>query len=323
MTSNSIEYITKQHFHSLLSVILTLVTIAIAAVSVAITVLAGISSANAGIAVFAGFSSLSALFAVIRMFSVKNGCTLMRISIGISALLCFLAGMGMFTLGYLLIKNNDIQNHINSYLSLAGFTIVTRPRITAILMISASVLLYMASGCSFFGHRYLGAVRSCAGGTIRRSGLRVFPAVSLILFILSVLAAFTLLMLSGDAATKYKLLSDITSNQVNILSAALVFLLYLHLLLSGICARSFASKTFAFKVFEKQIMKVETNADGTVYVPISKDEEPDAGTPQETVKAEPVSDRHQNSKPFIREISGTTVHSESENGRLCDESEII
>ncbi|MEE3405137.1 MAG: hypothetical protein VZR73_13740, partial [Acutalibacteraceae bacterium] len=301
MTMNSIEYITKKHFRSVLNILLTLVTVAISVLSVGIAYVEENSPAFVFIAAFSVFAVLSALFAVVRIFSVGKGCTLMRISIGLTAVLFFFSAMGMFTTGYLMLRNNGIHDRLNAILSDYGYSIALGPTATGTLMFAGSVLLYMASGCAFFGHRYLGSVRSCSAGTIRRSGLRVFPAASLILVVLSIALAGAIAALSSHALASGRVISDLMSHQICLLLAILVVLLFLHLLLAGICARSFARKTYAFKVFEHQIMKVETNADGTVYVPINEDVEPDADEPLVPAKNVNDAETPPSGKPYIME----------------------
>ena len=296
MTNNSIDYITKKHFRSGLSVFVTLLTIAVAALSGYLAVMNGF---HPQFAIFSGFAGLSALFSVISLFSAGTGCTLMRMSITVNALVSFFTAMGMFTLGYLFIKHNGTQDRINELLSSLGFnTIATEPKFTGILLLAGSVLLYIASACAFFGHRYLGAARTCASGTLKRSGFRVFPVLSVVLFLFTTAAAAVILTLSGRAY-----INEIMSDRFLMLSALLIVLLLLHLLFSGICARSFARKSFAFKVFEKKIMKVETNADGTVYVPVNEDKEPDAEEPLLPTKKKESNDEKSRSKQFIREYS--------------------
>ena len=99
MTNNSIDYITKKHFRSWLSVFVTLITVAVAALSSYLAVMNG--GVNPGWAVFSGFAALSALFSVVSLFSAGIGCTLMRVSITVNAFVSFFTAMGMFTLGYL------------------------------------------------------------------------------------------------------------------------------------------------------------------------------------------------------------------------------
>ena len=294
MTMNSIEYITKKHFRSGLSMIVTLIAVAIAVLSAYLAFMKGFSP------VLAAFAFLSALFSIVSLFSAGKGCTLLRIPIAVTAVACFFTAMGMFTLGYLFIIHSGTQERINELLkSLHYNTIATQPNVTGALFIIGSVLLYIASGCAFFGHRYLGAARSCSSGTLRRSGFRVFPVLSVILFVLTAGAAAGFLLLSGDS-----FITELTTDPFSMMTALLLVLLMLHLLFSGICAGSFARKSFAFKVFEKQIMKVETNADGTVYVPINEDKEPDAEEPLLLPsKKKESNDSQKRGKPYIKEFS--------------------
>ncbi len=297
MTNNSIDYITKKHFRSWLSVFVTLITVAVAALSSYLAVMNG--GVNPGWAVFSGFAALSALFSVVSFFSAGIGCTLMRVSITVNAFVSFFTAMGMFTLGYLFIRHSGTQERVNELLSSMGYnTIATQPNVTGILLFAGSVLLYIASACAFFGHRYLGAARTCASGSLKRSGFRVFPVLSVVLFLFSAGAAAVFLKLSGQT-----FIDEILSDKFSMMVALLIVLLLLHLLFSGLCARAFARKSFAFKVFEKKIMKVETNADGTVYVPVHEDKEPDAEEPLLPAKKKERSDENTRGKQFIKEYS--------------------
>ena len=311
MTINSIEYITKKHFHSLINVLVTLTAAAIAAIAAYLAFFTGFETARTA---FAAFAALSAVFTLVRVFSPGAGCTLMRISVSVIALSGFIAGLEAFTLGYLLIRHSGTQSHLNELLSVIGLSIATRPEVTARLMMAGSVLCYAAAGCAFFCHRYLGAVRSCASGVLKRSGLRVFPPISAILFILCLIAAGALELLSSD----HILVDMIMKDRTSMLTAILIALLPLHLLLSGINARTFSRRTFAFKVFEKQIMKVETNADGTVYVPINEDVAPGTEEEPELKKHSPAPEESRKGKPFIPEFAPS-----GENFSAAGEADIL
>lgn len=316
MTKNSIDYITKKHFRSPLSVFVTLIAAAVAALSAYLSVINGFNAAFAG---FAGFAFFSALFSAVSLFSAGKGCTLMRIAISVNALVSFFAGMGTFTLGYLFLRQGGTQDRINELLRDFGYvTIATTPTTTGVLLFVGAVILYLASGCAFFGHRYLGAARSCSEGTLKRSGFRVFPLLSFLLFISL-----------GGAAAVFFLLSDVSyfkgiaADCNSLLIAVLAVLLMLHLLFSGICARAFARKTFAFKVFEKQIMKVETNADGTVYVPINEDREPDAEEPLTPTKKKVSSGEKHSGKQYIKEFAAASAPNDDAGSLAHGEADII
>ena len=305
MNTNSIEYITKKHFRSASSIAVTLMACAIAALSVFIAYTGAFQPAAVAFSVFA---VLSALFTVIRVFSVKTGCTLLRISVAFTAGLLFFAAMIAFTLGYLLLRNGDIQTVFDQALSERGWVISTSPSVTGGLLFALSALLYFASGCAFFAHRYLRAVRSCASGSMKRIGLRVFPFISVILSLLSVGGAVAFALLS------HGMIDRVLSDRLLLAESAVAALVMIHPLFAGICASSFARRTFAFKVFENQIMKVETNADGTVYVPINEDTEPDAEEPLLPAKTKSTEEEHLTGKPYIREYSPASA-ADDKNGR--------
>lgn len=313
MTMNSIEYITKKHFRSVTSLLVTLVCLAIAAISVYLTV----NAFSPAAAVFSVFTVVSALFSVIRIISPGTGSKLLRLSVGLTALLLFFAAMGMFTLGYLLLRNGGTQNRLNELLAGTEWTIATEPATTGALMYAGSVILYFASGCAFFCHRYLGAVKSCSAGKLKRSGLRVFPALSLIFFLLAA-GGIALFIRFSNGVT-----DEIRSHPHLLLTAILGGLILLHPLFAGICARSYAKKTFPFKVFERQIMKVETNADGTVYVPINEDHEPDEEEPVPSPKVRGTKEEHRKGKPFISEIPPAPLPDENKGSRHSGEEDIL
>jgi hypothetical protein len=302
MTINSIEYITKKHFHSLINLLVTLIALAIAALACCLSYFSAFSPVWTAIAAFTCFSALSAL---VRVFAPGKGCSLLRLSISITALVCFFSGMASFTLGYLLIRHPGTQDYVNELISGFGYIITMKPETTGTVLLTGSVLLYLASGCAFFCHRYLGAVRSCASGVLKRSGLRVFPLLSALLFFLCLIIAGTIAFLQGGDR-----LRTIPMNRTTLSAAALTVLLYLHLLFSGVNASVFGRRTFAFKVFQKQIMKVETNADGTVYVPINEDQEPDTEEPLASSKAQTIPEEEQSGKSFIKEFAASSDESD-------------
>ena len=306
MTVNSIGYITKKHFRSVLSIFVVLLTVAVAALSGYLAVMKGFQP---GFAAFAGFAALAALFSAVSLFSVRIGCTLLRYCIAINAIVSFFTAMGMFTLGYLFFRHSGTQDRINELLSSLGYnTIATQPNVTGILLFAGSILLYVASACAFFGHRYLGAARTCASGTLKRSGFRVFPVISVVLFLFASGAAVIFLALSGDS-----FIDQLLTDRYAMLTALLIVLLLLHLLFSGICASAFARRSFAFKVVENRVMKVETNADGTVYVPINEDIEPGTEEPLLPTKKKESHNEKPLGKQFIREYS-PAAEENAENG---------
>lgn len=314
MTGNSIDYITKKHFRTGLSIPVTLVTAAVAGLSGYLSVMNG--GINPGFAAFAGFAGLSAVFSAISHFSPKTGCTLLRIPIAVNAIVCFFTAMGMFTLGYLFLRQSGTQEYINELLKSFGFnTIVTKPDVTGVLLLAGSVMLYIASACAFFGHRYLRGAKLCSTGTLKRYGFRYFPLISIILFVLAAGGLVVFLALSGNS-----FIDEVLSDNYLLLSGLLIALLLLHLLLSGLCARALARKTYAFKVFEKQIMKVETNADGTVYVPIKEDKEPDYEEPLAPAKKPESKSETPHGKQIIKEYSPaaeeTAEHSSAGEGNI-------
>ena len=84
MTINSIEYITKKHFHSLINLLVTLIALAIAALACCLSYFSAFSPVWTAIAAFTCFSALSAL---VRVFAPGKGCSLLRLSISITYIL--------------------------------------------------------------------------------------------------------------------------------------------------------------------------------------------------------------------------------------------
>ena len=143
MTKNSIDYITKKHFRSFLSVIVALTAVAAAALAAVLSLIKGL---NLPFAVFAGFAFFCALFSLLSLFSAGKGCTLMRIAISVNAIVCFFSGMGTFTLGYLILRQKGAQDWINGMLGRLGCsTIATQPEVTGALLFGAAIILYFAS----------------------------------------------------------------------------------------------------------------------------------------------------------------------------------
>ena len=314
MSINSIEHITQKHFRSGLCIFTDITAIAAAALSCCIAVMDGLSVIPTA---FAGFLALSALFSAVSLISARAGCVLMRISISVNAIVCFFSGIGAFTIGYLFIRQHGAQERINDLLSGMGMnTIATPPEVTGLILYAGAVLMYLAFGCAFFGHRFLGGARSCASGALKRSGVRIFPILSIILFVFSLGGVVALLMLSGS-----RFLECVLSDTFSTLCGALGILLLLHLLLSGISAAAFGRRTFAYKLFEKQIMKVETNADGTVYVPINEDREPDEDEPLLPAKKQNASPDKAKGKSYILEY--TPAVEEAAEHRAFGEGDIL
>ncbi|MBQ5545406.1 MAG: hypothetical protein IIU00_06975, partial [Clostridia bacterium] len=65
--------------------------------------------------------------------------------------------------------------------------------------------------------------------------------------------------------------SAVIADRQNTSLLAEIVLFALVLLITGCSANAFLKTTYAFKVFEDKMMKVEMNADGTMYVPIQED----------------------------------------------------
>lgn len=313
MTVNSIEYISAKHFRSPVGIAESLVAVAAAVLPAVKVLFFGFDMFTAA---FAAFSVISALFVLIRMFAAGVGCSLLRLSLGVMMLLGFLGAIACFAAGLLVLRRPEIETELVMGAS-PGLLANAGPRALGLCVIAFSALFYLSSCCAFMGIRYLGAVRSCIHGTLKRGGLRLFPIVSVLLFVFGIIMAVITALLSDSGR-----LSDRLQSGGGVLLLATVAAYYLHLLLAALSAASFARKTFAYKVFEKQIMRVETNADGTVYVPINEDADSDDG---EKPAARPVSasDDSNGGKGFIREFAPAILTDEELEAFRRSEAAVI
>lgn len=234
--------------------------------------------------IYAALLTVTALFAVVRIFTVRIGCALLQIPTAVMATVGFFGAIAMFALGHVFVTRGGTQDYVNGILSPYGCQIITPPHFTGAMIIIASGLIYLLACCCYFGSRHLNNMKNCAQDHISRGASRLFANLCIVMFITVTSAIAAVLVLSDiDIAS---LMAD---RELVFLWLQILFCDFL-LLFAGLSAQSFASKTYAFKVFENQMMKVETNADGTVYVPINEDSESDdqnlSGAASETRTAE-------------------------------------
>lgn len=313
---DSISYITKKHCRSFISVLCILLLTVIAAYAVVFA----LDTHHMVVGLLAALLSLEALSAWILLIAPSFGSTLMQIPTGLLAAVFFAASLTLPILGYLFAARRGMQAYVNHLLEHLGYRLVTRPAVTGIIISGGGVLAFMMTCLLVLGVRYLRTFKRCLHDDIRRSGTRAFGVLSYVMALCILVAVAGFLYLAGD--DRLRLLADRTVRFTlsELTAAALLFFC------TGLLAGSFLRRTFAFKVFEDRMMKVETNADGTVYVPISEDTADENG---ETVPAPVVlsgraddRERPRCGKPCISEFShvhlvydadGKVIHSENES----------
>lgn len=294
---DSISYITKRHCRSLISVLCTVILTVMAAIAIKYT----LDSQNVAGGVFAVLTTLQALACWLLVICPPLGSLLMQFPTGLWAAICFAAPFFLLPTGYLFLTHSDMQNYCNQWLSAYGYRLATQPTVTGVIFIVAGLVAFLLSCLLLFLSRYLRTVRKCLHDDIRRGGTMEFESLSFLMFVLIAVGAVIFLILSGES------LSEILTDSFHLfvlMETAATGLLFL---CTGLLARDFRSKTFAFKVFEDQMMKVETNADGTVYVPINEDSNeedtpnhPAAHSTQLTASVKP---QKLGKKEYIKEIS--------------------
>lgn len=213
---------------------------------------------------------LITIFCWMYIFGCKAGCTLLRIPLIIADVLSFLAALLSFSLGVVFIAHSDAEEYIDQILTKYGIEkLEFTPYVLGIALIVIGLVFFVCSFCLLAGVRYFGSIKKCLNGEIKRSGAKIFGVSCIILFVfVAMIGVFNTAAMLMDLSF-YSMITTMPNNIVYIN----FWLMTLLLLFVGISANSFSSKTYAFKVFENQMMKVESNADGTVYVPINEENE--------------------------------------------------
>ena len=258
---DSISYITKQHCRSGISVLCAVLMTVMAVIGFAY---AKDNRSAVGL-LFACLMSVQALTGWLMLISPRWGSLLLQFPTGLWAALCFAASLFLLPAGYLFITRGDMQDYCNKWLADYGYRFVSQPTVTGGLFIVGGLLAFLLSCQLLFFGRYLRTVRKCLHDDIRRGGIVQLEVLSFLVFTLIAVGAVVFLLLSGEG------LSEIPADRFHLFALLETAAAGLLFLCNGLLSRAFHRKTFAFKIFEDQMMKVETNADGTVYVPINED----------------------------------------------------
>ena len=294
---DSISYITKQHCRSGISVLCVIILTVMAVIGCLYT----LDSQNVIGGIFTCLTSLQALSGWLLLICPQFGCLLMQFPTGLWAAICFTSSLFLLPTGYLFLTRSDMQSYSNQLLSVYGYHLATQSSVTGAIFLIGGLIAFLLSCLLFFLGRYLRTVRKCLHDDIRRGGTVQLEALSFLVFTVIIVGTVIFLILSGES------LSGILADKFNLFMLIETAAAGLFFFCTGLLARDFRSKTFAFKVFEDQMMKVETNADGTVYVPINEDSNEDE-TPthptvpmtQPTASGKPVKS---GKKDYIKEIS--------------------
>lgn len=296
---DSISYITKRHCRSLISVLCAVILTVMAAIAIKYT----LDSQNVAGSVLAILMTLQALAGWLLVICPPYGSLLMQFPTGLWAASYFAASLFLLPTGYLFLTHSDMQSYCNQWLSAYGYRLAAQPTVTGIIFIVAGLVAFLLSCLLLFLARYLRTVRKCLHDDIRRGGTVEFEVLSFLMFVLIAAAAVIFTILSGEN------LSEILADRFNLFMLIETAAAGLLFFCTGLLVHDFRSKTFAFKVFEDQMMKVETNADGTVYVPINEDRNEDDTHTHPAVQTTQPTASAQSGKPaklgkeYIKEIS--------------------
>lgn len=268
---DSISILTKKHCHSATNIIcgILMTVLAILAVIQAMFVMNIYCIINAVIV-----TALSICF-WLQIAGIKIGAALLRIPLVIFTLCCFSIALLICSIGIIFLLNDGTENYIKIIFERYSYTPDFSTELVSIAIIIAGLILFALSFCLWAGVRFLGSVKRCLSGEIKRNGAKIFGISSIIISVVMTitLILYTLPLISSNQLDK--MISLFPYEMLYIRIALVAILLFF----MGISANSFANKTYAYKVFENQMMKVETNADGTVYVPINEEDEMTFGNP--------------------------------------------
>lgn len=251
---NSLSYIAKTHCRNafnMISVLLLALMSAIAFVGI---------GGYAGL-VCASFFGLMTLITLLHTRGSALGCTLMQIPSVIISFAAFFSGIAVSALGFAIIHYSGVYDYVDGVLHQNGYALAVPPQTAGILLCVSSLAFFMASFFTFCLAKYLNTVKRCLKNVISCHGAGIFMAASIIMFIIAVAAAFVFVFSHGG-------LSKVMENSVVFSVLAEIVILAVLLITAGISASSFIKATSSFKELEDKTMKVETNADGTMYVPI-------------------------------------------------------
>lgn len=290
---DSIAKFTKKHCHGLYQWISAVLLGAMA--WLAMTGIGGVTGIALGAA-----AAVMAVLVIVHITGLPIGCTLLQIPLTLLSVCTFLAALTASVVGLMLVRFPEVEADVHAiaaqlHVSLDG---ISHP--SGIPFALIALALYFLSTAAFAATSYLSTVKSCLKGQISRRSAKLF-------------SAFAALLAVGAGVVSVWL--GVTRRT---LDAAVIECLLLTVLLAaaGLSANAFLRSTYAFKVFEEQVMKVETNADGTVYVPIQEDtDHADAPKPVPL----PVAPKHEDKKsekggkkPFLAAYDALEVRTPSE-----------
>lgn len=254
---DSISYITQKHCHSFLNLLCAALLLVMAVIS-----FGGITGYSGSIS-----GLLWLLMAILTWLytrgSTKN-CTLLQIPLIIFSVLSFFAGIAMSALGFAIFHYNGMYDYINGRLEQFHSLIKMSSQLMAVLLCTGALILFIMSFYAFCAIKYLNTVKSCLNNVISRHGARIFSVASILVFVITASVGAVFVFYYGGW-------QPLMADSMALAFFAEIAALALLLLLTGISASSFITATYAFKVFEEKMMKVETNADGTVYVPVKEE----------------------------------------------------
>lgn len=264
------------------------------------------------------FFALMALFSWIYIPGFKVGCTLIKIPLVIITVINFVIAIFTISIGILFVNNGGVENYINSLLSQYGYILAVDAQLIGISLIFGGILFFGFSFCLLAGIRYFDSIKSCLNGEVKRIGARLFGISSIIIFVIISVIEITYIV--------FLILSNQFSQIISIFSVQMLcvklILVDLLLLFIGISANTFANRTYEFKIMENQMMKIESNADGTVYVPINDEFEFSYYGSNNAAKSSKA-DSKKRHKPFIKEGQVIQNSNESKKDRPIDEKNII
>lgn len=294
---DSISILAKKHCGSIPNIIcgILLTALAILAIIQAIFVINIYCITNAVIV------TAISIFLWLYIAGIQIGCALMRIPLAIFTLFCFFIALLICAIGFVFLFNSGTENYIKIIFEKYGYTSDFSPQMVSIALIAAGLILFALSFCLWAGVRFLNSVKCCLAGEIKRSGANIFGVSSIVIALIMAIAAimYTVTLISSNQFGKMMALFPYEMLYIRIVLVAIL------LVFTGISAASFANKTYAYKVFENQMMKVETNADGTVYVPINEEDEETFCNPdlQSAISEEASDDESDSTEgtPYIKE----------------------
>ena len=251
---DSVSYIAKNHCRDAFNMIYVLLLAIMSAI------------AFVGIGGYAGLACglFFGLMALITLFHTRGstiGCTSVQIPSAIISFSSFCLAIAVGALGFSVIHYPGVYDYVNEILHQMGYTLIVPPETAAILLGVCSLAIFIVSFFAFCAVKYMNTLKRCLKSVISCHGAGIFVAASIIMFVIAVAVAFAFVLSHGG-------LNEITSSNVKLSLLAEIAILAVLMVIAAISAGIFIRETSSFKEIHNETMKVETNADGTVYVPI-------------------------------------------------------